>query len=341
MFNNVYRLVRPRQIIRTNTTVELEHDLRVTVRPLYLSICRADERYYAGTRDASILAEKLPMALVHEAMGEVVADPSGHFSVGDRVSLIPNHASKVDDEIGDNYLRNAKFASSSEDGFMREYVQIEPERLIDIPDNLKNEMAAFVETVSVAVQVVRRLESSITSHKDSIGIWGDGNVAYITAVVAKEFYPDSELYVFGKHDEKLGYFSFANTINIENVPEGLNIDHAIEAVGGRGSEAAINQIIELINPRGSIVLSGVTEELVGIDTRHVLEKGLTLLGSSRSTRRDFVEAVSLIVEKESVKLRLELMIQNVKVMRTIQDINEIFDEDMNMPWGKSIMKWEM
>lgn len=341
MFNNVYRLVQPRQIVRTTTTIELENDSRVTVRPLFLSICRADERYYSGTRDAKILAEKLPMALVHEAMGEVVVDLSGNFRVGERVALIPNHAITHDDEIGDNYLKNSKFASSSEDGFMREYVQIEANRLISIPESFKNEIAAFLEVVSVAIQVVKRLKNTMTTHREKIGIWGDGNVAYITAVVIKAIFPSSHLYVFGKHDEKLGYFSFVNAVNIERVPESLTIDHAIEAVGGKGSESAINQIINVINPRGTIVLSGVTEELISFNTRMVLEKGLTISGSSRSDRIDFEEAIKVISNNDDVCARLELMIQNVKTIQNTQDIMRIFDEDMNMPWGKSIMRWEM
>ncbi|AEJ30768.1 zinc-binding dehydrogenase [Leuconostoc sp. C2] len=341
MFNNVYRLVRPRQIVRTTTTIYLENDSRVTVRPLFLSICRADERYYSGSRDAKILAEKLPMSLVHEAMGVVVADPTATFEIGAPVVMIPTHAKEHDDEIGDNYLRNSRFASSSEDGFMREYVQIEPDRLITVPKNLKQEMASFIEVVSVALQAVRRLENTMTSHRQKIGVWGDGNVAYITSVILKEIFPEAQLYVFGKHEEKLGYFSFANVINIEELPANLSIDHAIEAVGGQGSESAINQIIDVISPRGTIVLSGVTEDLVDINTRMVLEKGLTLSGSSRSTRQDFEDAITIISKNEKARLRLELMIQNIKEIHNINDINAIFDEDMNMPWGKSIMKWEI
>ncbi len=341
MFNNVYRLVRPRQIIRTTTTIHLENDSRVTVRPLFLSICRADERYYSGSRDAKVLAEKLPMSLVHEAMGVVVADPTSTFEVGAPVVMVPTHAYKHDEEIGDNYLSDSRFASSTEDGFMREYVQIEPDRLIKVPKTFKYEMAAFIEVVSVALQAVRRLENTMTSHRETIGVWGDGNVAYITAVVLNELFPKSKLYIFGKHEEKLGYFSFANAINIEELPLELSVNHAIEAVGGQGSESAINQIIDVINPRGTIVLSGVTEELVDINTRMVLEKGLTLAGSSRSTKKDFEDAIELISKNEDAKLRLELMIQNTKDIRNVEDITHIFEEDMNMPWGKSIMKWDM
>lgn len=341
MFNNVYRLVRPRQIVRTTTTIQLESDNRVTVRPLFLSICRADERYYSGSRDVKVLAEKLPMALVHEAMGVVVSDPTNTFDIGVPVVMIPTNSESHDNEIGDNYLNESSFASSSTDGFMREYVQIEPERLVKVPNNFKYEMASFIEVVSVALQAVRRLKQTITSHTDKIGIWGDGNVAYIIAVVVKELFPETELYVFGKHEEKLGYFSFVNVINIEQVSDSLVIDHAIEAVGGPGSASAINQIINLINPRGTIVLTGVTEDLVDINTRMILEKGITLSGSSRSTKIDFEDAIELVANNEDARLRLELMIQNFKEIHNVEDINHIFEDDMNMPWGKSIMKWDM
>lgn len=45
-----------------------------------------------------------------------------------------------------------------------------------------------------------------------------------------------------------------------------------ECCGGKFSESAINQAIDLIDRQGQLVLMGVTEELVGINTRDVLEK---------------------------------------------------------------------
>lgn len=53
------------------------------------------------------------------------------------------------------------------------------------------------------------------------------------------------------------------------------------------SESAVNQAIELLNPGGCLILMGVTEERVPINTRDVLEKGITLFGSSRSSAEDY------------------------------------------------------
>ena len=78
MINTVYQLVAPRRFEIKYSDIDLNNN-KVIVRPTYLSICNADQRYYQGLRDAEILRKKLPMALIHEAIGEVVRDPSGNF----------------------------------------------------------------------------------------------------------------------------------------------------------------------------------------------------------------------------------------------------------------------
>ena len=48
-------------------------------------------------------------------------------------------------------------------------------------------------------------------------------------------------------------------------------------MGGKGSQQAIEQIINIINPEGSIALL-VSELPIQVNTRMVLEKGLTIIG---------------------------------------------------------------
>ena len=43
-------------------------------------------------------------------------------------------------------------------------------------------------------------------------------------------------------------------------------------MGGKGSQQAIEQIINIINPEGSIALLGVSELPIQVNTRMVLEK---------------------------------------------------------------------
>ena len=87
MINTIYRLVAPRRFEIAFEDIELFGENAI-VRPTYLSICNADMRYYLGTRDAKVLAEKLPMALIHEGVGEVFFDPTNTFKPGDKVVII-------------------------------------------------------------------------------------------------------------------------------------------------------------------------------------------------------------------------------------------------------------
>src|SRR5574344_905303 len=98
-----HRLFSPHQI-RTDF-VNINIGDNVIIRPTYLSICAADQRYYQGRRDPAILAKKLPMALIHEAVGKVVYDKKGEFKVGDTVVLIPNTPRETSAIIKENYLR--------------------------------------------------------------------------------------------------------------------------------------------------------------------------------------------------------------------------------------------
>lgn len=341
MFNNVYRLTGVRQFERVTTNQDLYMHDRVIVRPTLMSICRADERYYTGVRDKKMLKERLPMSLIHEAIGEVVQDNTGSFEIGTRVVMIPTVAHEHDNLVADNYLSSSKFSSSTLDGFMREYVFMKPENLVAIPTEVQSDISVLLEVASVAVEAIRRLKDNMINRVQTLGIWGDGNVAYMMAVVAKEFFPSIDIYVFGKHEDKLAYISFANIMQIDSIPDDFSIDHAIEAVGGAGSESAINQIIDYINPRGTVVLAGVSEKPVPINTRMVLEKGIDLVGTTRSSHQDFKTAIQLMENSMEMRERLQLMIQNNKMVEKISDIAAAFDEDLNMNWGKTVIEWNM
>ena len=100
-----------------------------------------------------------------------------------------------------------------------------------------------------------------------------GNLGFITALLLKELFPKSKVLVFGKHQENLNLFSFADEIyRIHDVDDDVVVDHAFECVGSSASQSAIDQIIDIINPQGTINLFGVSEYPVPINTRMVLEK---------------------------------------------------------------------
>lgn len=340
MLNTVYRLTQPRKIEIAFNEIDI-FSKDVIVRPTYLSICNADQRYYQGTRDAKVLAKKLPMALIHEAVGEVVYAPDKSFKPGDKVVMIPNTPVEEDEIIAENYLRSSKFRASGFDGFMQEYVQLPADRLVALPDDINPEVAAFTEIVSVSVHAISRFDKIAHARRNVIGVWGDGNLSYMTCTFLKKFFPDSKICVFGVVPEKLSDFTFVDeTYLVTEIPEDFKLDHAFECVGGNGSPIAINQIIDYINPEGTISILGVSETPVPINTRMMLEKGLRMFGSSRSGRADFKKTVEMYSKYPDIVENLSRMVGAVVPVRNIKDMKEAFDLDTKKAFGKTIMKWE-
>ncbi|MGL4849522.1 MAG: ribitol-5-phosphate dehydrogenase [Clostridium sp.] len=339
MINKVYRLIAPKQIVVEFKDRSLDGE-GIIVRPTRLSICAADQRYYTGTRGKEAMKKKLPMALIHEGVGEVIYDPKGEFKAGDTVVMIPNTPTEGNDVIAENYLRTSKFRASGYDGFMQQYVFMGRDRIIKY-NNINHEVASFLELISVSAHAIDRFDKKAHKNRETIGVWGDGNVGFITALILKKKFPKSKIVVLGKNEEKLNFFSFVDeTYQIDDIPKDFKVDHAFEAVGGRGSESAVKQIIDYINPEGVIALLGVSEMPVPIDTRMVLEKGITLVGSSRSGRVDFQAAVDFLEEHVDAQNQLQKLISAVIDVREISDIIKGFEYDLTTPF-KTILEWNI
>lgn len=340
MFNTVYQLVAPRKFEITYENIDLQDD-NVIVRPTHLSICNADQRYYQGLREDHVLRKKLPMALIHEAIGVVLRDPTGKFRAGDEVVMIPNTPAEEDEYIAENYLRSSRFRASGFNGFMQEYVKIRQDRLVSLPADIDKEVAAFTEIVSVSVHALSRFDRFAHGRRDVVGIWGDGNLGYITALFFKTMFPDTTLYIFGISRDKLSDFTFADaTFRVSELPADLALDHAFECVGGAGSGKAIDQIIDCIKPEGTISILGVSEYPVPINTRMVLEKGLRIFGSSRSGRVDFEKTVELYKEHPELVNYLANIVGAVIPVHSIEDMKKAFEMDIQKSFGKTIMLWE-
>lgn len=87
-------------------------------------------------------------------------------------------------------------------------------------------------------------------------------------------------------------------------------------------------------------LLGVSEEPVPVNTRMVLEKGLTIIGRSRSGKRDFEKAVRLL-ETDSVFLgRMRHLVSASVEVRGIEDIGRAFALAQTADF-KVVIKWRV
>lgn len=341
MINQVYQLVSPRQFEVTYKDKVVMSD-KVVVRPSHLSICAADQRYYTGTRGKKAMKEKLPMSLIHEGVGKVVFDPTETFEIGTKVVMVPNTPTEVDDVIAENYLQSSQFKSSGYDGFMQDYLFLTADRLVELPKDMNMDVAAFTELVTIAVHAISRFEPKAHERRNTFGVWGDGNLGFITCLFLKKQFPESKVIIFGKTEYKMNHFSFVDeAIKIDEIPEELRIDHAIECAGGKGSQYAVDQIIDYINPEGFISLLGVSEYPIEINTRMVLEKGLTLQGSSRSGAKDFQRTIDLYKKYPEIVEYLSTLVGQVHEVNDLTDAADAFESDLSSSWGKTVLEWKV
>ncbi len=337
MINYVYQLTNPQFF--SVKLCDINIDGKVLVRPSYMSICHADQRYYRGQRDMKILSEKLPMALIHECCGEVIVDKTGTFKKGQQVVMIPNMPVRKLEYIYENYDEKSKFLSSSCDGFMREFVDLKPDRVVPC-DGIPPHIACITEFFSVATHAVDRMNKIAHGRREQIAIFGDGPLAYVVATTLRELVPNTNITIIGRRLRKLARFSFVDkTYPDYDIPEDYTFDHAFECAGGEGSYDAINNIIKRIRPQGTVVLMGVSENQIPIATRTVLEKGLTIVGSSRSGKENFEKAVELMKIRR-VRRRLGSIIYEDAEVISIDDIHRVFATDQDTPF-KTVFKWNL
>ena len=141
MINCIYQLTSPGKINLKFEDVNFKG--KVIVKPRYMSICHADQRYYRGRRSRDVLKKKLPMALIHECCGEVLEDYSNTFSVGSKVVLIPNVLSDVQSVADALGIIGVVFGG----GFIAKAIQTVKD-FFDIKSDAKSGIIEMIESIT-------------------------------------------------------------------------------------------------------------------------------------------------------------------------------------------------
>jgi (R,R)-butanediol dehydrogenase / meso-butanediol dehydrogenase / diacetyl reductase len=288
---------------RTLQPVELEerplgpHEARVEVA--FCGICGSDIHFRAS---AAIPAGTV---MGHEFSGrvsELGPAVSGAFSVGERVAVFPFapcgecancrredfHVCQQAAVTGLGLGLNA--------GAYAESVVVDETMLMPIPDGLSFEHAALIEPLAVGLHGISIGE---TDQADACVVIGAGPIGVMTALGLQARGVERVLVVEKntRRQERVRSFGL-EAIGLDRVH-----DRVLEAFGGEpadvvfecaGNPAAPQLAIELVRPRGIVVLLGVLEEPVEISQLVLMIKEAQVRASFAYTREDFVEATDLL-----------------------------------------------
>lgn len=240
------------------------------VRVLLSGICNTDleiARGYAGFNGT----------IGHEFVGVVEDSPNQSLAGRRVVGEINAGCGKCDlCSKGDprHCLNRTVLGIAGRNGAHAEFLQLPIENLLDVPQNIPDEHAVFTEPLAAACGILERVP--ITS-SDSVAVIGDGKLGLLCAQVLA--LSGASLLLVGKHSSKL---RIAERRGIETAtPRAAakrkrQLDVVVEA---SGAAAGFGLALDLLRPRGKLVLKSTFHGRTGLDAARIVVDEISIVGS--------------------------------------------------------------
>lgn len=289
--NQVYK--NPRLEIEKRKLEELDSN-SIRVKMLYVGVCGSDVHVHRRNPDTGYISSSVPIEIPeegriigHEGVGKVLA-------VGENVQHIKKDSYVTLESIqicnncdickrGDfNQCRNAKLVGLEIDGIMGGIVDIDANLAHDISSYIKSEedliAMACVEPAGVAFDACRNANIHVG---DVIVIFGAGPIGLYTAMLAKNVFGVSQIYIVEPLEFRRN-MAKKYTHHVYDSKEALHtvlqrVDVVIETSGKLNN---VSYIFDFIDANGRIVLlarSGEKLQIESID--HMITNNISIIGS--------------------------------------------------------------
>lgn len=174
------------------------------------------------------------------------------------------------------------------DGAFAEYLKLPPENLLCVPDSIPSHAAVFTEPLAAACAILEQVPLAATDH---VAVIGDGKLGQLIARVLAT--TGCELILIGKHTDKLELAAQAgiHTVALAELRPESRFDLVVEA---SGSAQGLALALDLVRPRGTVVLKSTFHGAITLDTARLVVNEIKLLGS-RCGR--FEPALALLADR--------------------------------------------
>lgn len=172
------------------------------------------------------------------------------------------------------------------DGAHAEFLQLPDVNLVPVSDNIPDEHAAFTEPLAAACGVLERVE---ITKDDRVAIIGDGKLGLLCAQVVA--LTCAQTLLIGKHDPKLRIAArrgIETSTPREAAKRRREFDVVVEA---SGAASGFNLALDLLRPRGNLVLKSTFHGTTEMDAARIVVDELSIVGS-RCGR--FASAIDLL-----------------------------------------------
>ena len=159
------------------------------------------------------------------------------------------------------------------DGVFAQYFTMPVEVLFEVPENVPDEQAVFVEPLAAALEI---LEQHHIKPFEKVVILGDGKLGLITALALNAL--NIDVILVGKHLNKLDIASAqgCKTSLLNDFPVEKKYDVVVEATG---SISGFETALALTRPRGVLVLKSTVAASKEFNLAPVVIDEITVLGS--------------------------------------------------------------
>ena len=197
------------------------------------------------------------------------------------------------------------------DGAHAEFLQLPVENLFPVPRKVRNEHAVFTEPLAAACAIRERV--SIT-RSDRVAVIGDGKLGLLCAQVLA--LSGASLLLVGKHTSKLRIAErrgIETTSPKQAAKRQKQFDVVVEA---SGAAAGFGLALELLRPRGQLVLKSTFHGKTQLDAARIVVDEISIVGS-RCGR--FIPALDLLkrsaVDVDSLISEVHSLSDGVRAMR--------------------------
>lgn len=159
------------------------------------------------------------------------------------------------------------------DGCMAEYLTVPTNILFEIPENVPDEQAVFVEPLAAACEITEQLHIEPTA---KVLVLGDGKLGLTTALTLNAL--NLDVLLVGKHQNKLDIAKaqgVATKLLSSFTPE-KKYDVVVEATG---SASGFETSMSLTKPRGTLVLKSTVASGKELNLAPIVIDEITVLGS--------------------------------------------------------------
>lgn len=260
-------------------------DGETLVRVTLAGICNTDVEIVRGYANFS-------GTLGHEFVG-VIEDAADRQRIGQRVVGEINsgcgHCTECLRLDARHCLNRDVLGIRQRDGAFAEYLTLPAQNLLPVPENVSDKQAVFTEPLAAACEILDQITLT-SAHR--VAVIGDGKLSQLIARVLAT--TGCDLTLIGKHADKLELARSAGVKaqTLASVEPARNFDVVVEA---SGSGSGLQLALDLIRPRGTVVLKSTFHGKVELDSARIVVDEITLVGS-RCGR--FESALALLANKQ-------------------------------------------